>query len=353
MNDFSPDLGVKIASFKKRDAASYDKWAEIYDRHISRLALPLAHHICALAKLRKGDRALDVGCGSGVATREAARCVGPSGYVLGIDLSSGMIATAKRPKTPGVEYRVMDAESLELRDGSFDAVISLCAVMHFPTIATALAEMYRVLRPGGRLVVSFGDGRPLAFGHRLRHFGREALWAATQWIRPQLKAPNVWLKLVSDRLPCPSEAIETDWAGRQPHQRLIEEVRAAGFSDIVQDWRAHEIRFVSPDDWCEAQFAIVTAARRRLELSSPSVAQSLRQTMLDLARHENARGAMLRYPYGAFFVSAVRPLNDDAVVKESIANLPEVAAAELQSGSNALEEDAALLHLQASGDHSE
>jgi SAM-dependent methyltransferase len=347
MDECSPDLGVKVTSFKKRDSASYDQWAEIYDRHISRLALPLTHHTCALAKLRKGDRVLDIGCGSGVATREAVRCVGPSGYVLGIDLSAGMIATAKRGKTPGIDYRVMDAESLELRDESFDAVISLCAVMHFPAIATALAEMYRVLRPGGRLVVSFGDGRPLAFGHRLRHFGREALWEATQWISPQLKAPNVWLRLVSDRLPCPSEAIETDWAGGQPRQRLIEEVCAAGFSDINQDWRAHEIRFDSPDEWCEAQFAIVTAARRRLELSSPSVAQSLRQTMLGLARREHARGAILRYPYGAFFVSAMRPSNNET----SIADLPEAAATELQPGSNALEENTALLHLQNSGGH--
>jgi len=129
--------------------------------------------------------------------------------VLGIDLSAGMIAIAKSVKTADpVEYRAMDAEALLLPDQSFDAVISLCAVLHFPAIATALSEMYRVLRPGGRLVVSFGDGRPLALGDRLRHVGR-----------PQLKAPDMWLKLVLDRLPAASEPIETEWVGGQPRQR--------------------------------------------------------------------------------------------------------------------------------------
>lgn len=300
--------------FKQRDAASYDACADSYDRHISRLASPLARHICFLAKLRSGDQVLDVGCGSGVATREAARCVRPSGYVLGIDLSAGMIAIAKSVKTADpVEYRAMDAEALLLPDQSFDAVISLCAVLHFPAIATALSEMYRVLRPGGRLVVSFGDGRPLALGDRLRHVGREALWAATQWIRPQLKAPDMWLKLVLDRLPAASEPIETEWAGGQPRQRLVEEIRAAGFAEIVADWCGGEVRYDSPEAFCEAQFAIVTAARRRLELSPSSVAQSLRQAMLELARREHARGATLRYPYGAFFVSAMRPIGGGPV----------------------------------------
>lgn len=55
----------------------------------------------------------------------------------------------------------MDAELLHLPNADFDAVVSLCAVLHFPQIANAMDEMYRVVRPGGRLVVSFGRGKPI------------------------------------------------------------------------------------------------------------------------------------------------------------------------------------------------
>jgi hypothetical protein len=106
MKDCSPDPAVKVKSFKERDSASYGPWAEIYDCHINRLGVTACPSFCALVKLRKGDRV----------TREAARCV-----VLVVDLSSGMIATANHHKTPGAEYRVMDAESLEPRDVSLGA----------------------------------------------------------------------------------------------------------------------------------------------------------------------------------------------------------------------------------------
>jgi len=61
----------------------------------------------------------------------------------------------------GIEFQQMDAEKLELKNESFDAVLSLFALRHFPRPSVALKEMYRVLRPGGRLVVAIGSGPPL------------------------------------------------------------------------------------------------------------------------------------------------------------------------------------------------
>ena len=130
-------------NFKQRDGSSYDAYAETYDHYIELLAAPLARRLCSLAQLRAGQHVLDVGCGTGLATRWAARAVAPSGSVLGIDLSAGMIDTAVKagvpPKAAPLEFRVMDAEALDLPDESFDAVVSLCAVLHFPDIAAGLS----------------------------------------------------------------------------------------------------------------------------------------------------------------------------------------------------------------------
>ena len=87
-------------TFKQRDADSYDAYAATYGRYIQRLAGPLAQHICELAQLKDGDRVLDIGTGSGLVAREAALKVALSGYVLGIDLSKGMIRIAKQIDKP-------------------------------------------------------------------------------------------------------------------------------------------------------------------------------------------------------------------------------------------------------------
>ncbi len=103
-----------------------------YDRFIERLAGPLAERLCDLAQIRAGAHVLDVGCGTGVAARRAAARAGMSGRVIGIDISPGMIEAARRAN-PHVDLAVMDAEALEFEPSSFDSVISLCAVLHFPS----------------------------------------------------------------------------------------------------------------------------------------------------------------------------------------------------------------------------
>ena len=143
---------------KHHDAASYDAHANGYDTYVRRLATPLAARLCELGRLRPGDAVLDVGTGTGLAARRASQVVAPRGRVLGVDLSAGMIDVAKKSITgwsgTPPEFRVMDAECLELPDASFDAVISLCAVSHFPNISSAIGEMYRVLVPSVRWVTN-------------------------------------------------------------------------------------------------------------------------------------------------------------------------------------------------------
>jgi len=108
-----------------------------------------------LAPVREGDRVLDVGCGIGLETTRLARRVGPSGRVVGIDVSTPMIAEARRrAECDGaqIEYVVMDAQHLDFPDGAFDLCRTERVLRYIEQPDQALREMTRVLRPGGSVV---------------------------------------------------------------------------------------------------------------------------------------------------------------------------------------------------------
>lgn len=112
-----------------------------------------APRVAAAAEIRTGQRVLDVACGTGVLTREAALRVGPSGAVTGLDLSPRMLAIAVR-LSPTLTWQEGNAEALPFAAESFDAVVSQFGLMFVPNPALALREMMRVLKPGGRLAVA-------------------------------------------------------------------------------------------------------------------------------------------------------------------------------------------------------
>lgn len=103
-----------------------------------------------------GQDALDLGCGTGVLTRAVAERVGPTGSVLGIDPAEEMVRYAGQISPAHCRYTVMSAEALDLADGSVDLVVSALAVHHIAQESrlTAAAEAYRVLRPGGRIMLT-------------------------------------------------------------------------------------------------------------------------------------------------------------------------------------------------------
>jgi ubiquinone/menaquinone biosynthesis C-methylase UbiE len=104
------------------------------------------------AKVREGDRVLDVACGTGVVARGALSAVGVDGRVVGLDATDAMLTVARRIE-PGVEWRVGDAGDLPFSDGSFSAVICQSGLMFFSDQVSAIREMWRMLEPGGRLAV--------------------------------------------------------------------------------------------------------------------------------------------------------------------------------------------------------
>ncbi len=112
-----------------------------------------AARVADAARIGRGNRVLDVACGTGVLARAAASRVGPDGAVTGLDLDPGKLAVAAR-LSPGVRWQQGTADALPFSDQSFEAVVSQFGLMFFPDPAAALREMMRVLVPGGTLAVA-------------------------------------------------------------------------------------------------------------------------------------------------------------------------------------------------------
>ncbi len=109
----------------------------------------------SLGPLQPGEQVLDLGSGAGTDSLVAAQMVGPTGSVVGIDMTPEMVATARDSAgaigAENVEFLGGEAEELPFPDGSFDVVISNGVIDLIPDKEAVFSELYRVLRPGGRL----------------------------------------------------------------------------------------------------------------------------------------------------------------------------------------------------------
>lgn len=130
-------------------------YQEIY---VPRIFIPWARLLLERAALRPGEAVLDVATGPGTVARIAAEQVGPQGRVVGADFSEAMIAIAKAkpavPRGATVEYVVSPAAPLPVKDETFDVVTCQQGLQFFPDRGAAVREMYRALKPGGRVIAA-------------------------------------------------------------------------------------------------------------------------------------------------------------------------------------------------------
>jgi len=313
---FKMDTAEKSTlDFKITDATSYDAHVGDFQRFSAALTTPVARRMIAMADISAGQRVLDIGTGTGVVALEAAKAAGVGGSCVGIDLSEKMLASARaNARLAGlaerIEFKAMDAEALQFEDASFDVVVSLFALLHFPDPAMALKEMFRVLRPGGTLVLAVGSAPPWLSFQGIAHILSLVPDMIARLRGRQLVAPQFLNRLVEEDIPAHEEPEESSLAqaGRNRTRSVPQLVRDAGFENLRRHWEGHQAVLETPADFWDIQRTFSSIARKRLNSATPDQVANVRAKFDELCRKVLSRGGRLTYPFAAFFIAARRPL---------------------------------------------
>lgn len=237
-------------------------------------------HLLEGAEVGEGHDILDVACGTGVLTRHALSKTGGKGRVVGVDPAPGMIAAAAEIE-PGVEWVLGSAEALTFDDAVFDGVISQFGMMFFGDKHKAAAEMFRVLKRGGRLAVAVWNtiANNPAYGDIIAVLDEEVSTAA------------------GDALRLPYSLGDAEAVGAIFDQ--------AGFEAITSDTRVEQARFPSSRTMVEAELR-GWLPLFGINLSEEKIADVLVKSDKRLAKYASQSGEAV-FPTSAHIITARKP----------------------------------------------
>jgi len=277
---------VNVEQAESWDGPEGEYWAA----HQARFDATISPHhaqLMAAAAIKPGERVLDIGCGNGMTSRDAARAAGPDGEVLGVDLSGPMLAraaqTARDEGLSNVRFERGDAQVYPFEAGSFDLAMSRFGVMFFADPLAAFTNIASAVRSGGRLAMLVWGPVP-----------------ENEWITALMGALAVGRELPKPPpgAPGPFSLADTESTGRM--------LTEAGFTDVR--FTASPQPFVSgsdPDDAYGFISGLNPVLMMLADLDEATKAQALENLRTTIAGHATADGVMFRS--SSWVVTARKP----------------------------------------------
>lgn len=265
---------------KQKAATTYNAASDFYDHPVNSFWERYGRATVARLLINPGARVLDVCCGSGASAIPAAEAVGRQGFVLGVDLAENLLtlarAKAKERDLNNIEFRTGDMLDLQLPTIGFDAVICVFGIFFVPDMQGAVRELWRHVRPGGRLAIT-------TWGPRFFEPVNTVFWNAVRNARPDLyKGFNPW-----DRI------------SRAEALRELFVEGGAQVPDVAAEMNSHVLD--SPDDWWP--MVLGTGYRGTIEQLDAEARSRVREECLEFIRATTVQSVEANVLYA----SAMKP----------------------------------------------
>ena len=283
-NDFDP------AQYKARQVQTWDGVAAAWDRwwpSIEKGSQSISDHMIASAAIKPGHRVLDVATGIGEPAFTAASAVGQAGSVVATDQSPQMLEIARRRAkdlgSANIEFREMDAEQLDFPEASFDAALCRWGLMFLPDLSAALDNLYRFLRPSGRMVA--------------------VVWSEPAKV-PMLRLAGEVIRQHMD-LPAPPPGAPDIFSLAAPDS-LRNAFVASGFSGVKTEYKTVTLEIPSSQDYANFTLDVAGPLAAAVAQQTPEIQASIRRDLEQAATQYASADGSISMPNETICVSGTK-----------------------------------------------